>query len=174
LTKDDLKSLRLTDHIEAPGGLHILRWRQYVDGIPALDNELKVIVTQDGRIVAVLGSPQHNLRADTTPDLTAQQALEAFIASLGDPPRAIGVSSVAHGPQRRTVFTTGDTAELAIFGEGIAARLVWHITYQAGAAGWYDAAVDADMVITAPDDNPSYATASGEGSGGRRPVPACW
>jgi hypothetical protein len=124
--------------------------------------------------VAVLGSPQHNLRADTTPDLTAQQALEAFIASLGDPPRAIGGSSVAHGPQRRTVFTTGDTAELAIFGEGIAARLVWHITYQAGAAGWYDAAVDADMVITAPDDNPSYATASGEGSGGRRPVPACW
>jgi hypothetical protein len=41
LTKDDLKSLRLTDHIEAPGGLHILRWRQYVDGIPALDNELQ-------------------------------------------------------------------------------------------------------------------------------------
>lgn len=55
--------------VETFSGIRQVRWPQEVDGIAVADAELRVNVTDDGRVLSVLGSPSSDLPADTTPRL---------------------------------------------------------------------------------------------------------
>ncbi|MDA0183951.1 M36 family metallopeptidase [Solirubrobacter phytolaccae] len=55
--------------VETFAGIRQVRWPQAVDGIEAADAELRVNVTDDGRVLSVLGSPSSDLPTDTTPRL---------------------------------------------------------------------------------------------------------
>ena len=60
-----------------------MRWRQAVDGIAAADSELRVNLDDDGRVLNVLGSPASGLDADTTPILTAGEAVRVVQDDAG-------------------------------------------------------------------------------------------
>jgi hypothetical protein len=120
------------DTLQAPtsatvGGVTMLRWRQAVDGIPAADSELRVNVTRDGRVLSVLGSPASGLSADTTPALTAGEAVRAVQDDVGvyrSLPRAnvasVAINGLAVGPDR-LAGTTDGAGNFAI--ESVPARI---------------------------------------------------
>jgi extracellular elastinolytic metalloproteinase len=142
LTVSDLAAMRLGDR-STTGGVTHLRWRQEFRGIPAFDNELRVNVDGDGRVVNVLGSPRHDLSvASVTPRLSAADALAALARNVGVPARA-GVTAGPSGARAETRFSSGDRARLVLFGDVGAVRLAWHLTYDAAPGAWYDAVVDA-------------------------------
>lgn len=68
LSAADLETLG-DAQVETFAGIRQVRWRQQVDGIETADTELRVSVTDDGRVLSVLGSPSSDLPADTTPRL---------------------------------------------------------------------------------------------------------
>jgi hypothetical protein len=144
LDSGDLQQLQAAGGETSPDGVTHLRWRQTWQGIPAYDNELRVNVARDGRVVSVLGSPQHALAAQTTgPTITAAAALQALMDNVGVR-RQVTVVRSAGGPQQPTTFADGDRASLVLFGMGPGvARLAWHVTYRATSRAWYDAVVDA-------------------------------
>jgi hypothetical protein len=143
LTTADLGTLRLAERDTANGITH-LRWRQEADGIPAFDNELRVNVDSDGRVINVLGSPRHALSVgSTTPKLSAADAQAALARNVGSSRRP-AVTGAPAGPRRETEFSTGDRARLVLFGDVDAVRLAWHLTFKAAPDAWYDAVVDAD------------------------------
>ena len=144
LTAGDLGSLRLASRSTTPGGVEVVRWRQYADGIPALDSELRVNVLPDGRVLSVIGAPQHALALPDGPQprLDAAAALRRLMEDVGARRRLAVVSGPA-GARRETVFEGGDRARLVVFGEGTRARLAWQLTYRASPGAWYDAVVDA-------------------------------
>jgi hypothetical protein len=144
LDASDLQQLQPAGSTTSPDGVTHLRWRQSWDGIPAFDNELRVNVARDGRVVNVLGSPQHGLSVDGgVPAISATAALQALMDNVGLR-RPIVVNRSAGGPQQSTTFAGGDRASLVLFGTGPGvARLAWHLTYHASSRAWYDAVVDA-------------------------------
>ena len=142
LSDGDLAGLRLADRHTARGVTH-LRWQQVVRGIPAYDNDLRVNVDGDGRVINVLGTPRHGLSVDSvSPALSAARALDALQRNVGVS-RDVRVTSTASNARRTTRFSTGDMARLVLFGDVRSVRLAWHLTYDAGPAAWYDAVVDA-------------------------------
>jgi hypothetical protein len=138
----DVSTLHLADRVKA-GGVTYLRWRQEVQGIPALDNALTAAVDGDGRVVNIAGAPRHDLAgAPVTPTLSAAQARDAVARDAGvDHPAT--VTDGPTGPRRETTFSTGDRAALVLFGGAGDVRLAWQVTYRASSAAWYDAVVDA-------------------------------
>src|SRR4051794_27758656 len=66
LTAADFDALSAPDLADLPGGLTSVRWRQEVDGIPSADSALQVNVAADGRVLNVLGAPDHALDVPTT------------------------------------------------------------------------------------------------------------
>jgi extracellular elastinolytic metalloproteinase len=142
LTTADLATLRLAER-DSAGGVTHLRWRQEVDGIPAFDNELRVNVAADGRVINVLGAPRHALSvASTTPRLSAAEAMAAVAQNVGSS-RRTAVTAGPTGARRATEFSSGDRARLVLFGDVNAVRLSWHLTFKAAPDAWYDAVVDA-------------------------------
>jgi len=142
LTASDLAGMQLADRTTVAGVTH-LRWRQEVRGIPAFDNELRVNVDRDGRVLNVVGSPRHDLSvASVTPRLSAAQALDALAGNVGVPSRAT-VTAGPSGARAETRFSTGDRARLVLFGDVGTVRLAWHLTYNATSNANYDAVVDA-------------------------------
>jgi extracellular elastinolytic metalloproteinase len=142
LSEGDLTGLRLAARHTARGVTH-LRWQQVVRGVPAYDNDLRVNVDGDGRVINVLGTPRHALSVDSvTPALSAGRALEALQRNVGIA-RAVRVTSTSSNARRTTRFSTGDMARLVLFGDVRTVRLAWHLTYDAGPTEWYDAVVDA-------------------------------
>ena len=105
-----------------------------MDGIAAADSELRVNLDDDGRVLNVLGSPASGLDADTTPALTAGEAVRVVQDDVGvyrALPRASGTRSVT--------YADGTTAALALY----TGRLAWRVTYRAGVDAVYDVMVDA-------------------------------
>ncbi|HEX6026779.1 MAG TPA: M36 family metallopeptidase, partial [Solirubrobacter sp.] len=138
LTASDLETLEEPETSTA-GGITQVRWRQAVDGIPAADAELRVNLTRDGRVLNVLGSPVPDLDPDTTPAITAGEAVRAVQDAAGAHrplPRDRGPS----GPTRATSYVDGSDAALALF-EG---RLAWRVMLHASSREVYDAFVDAE------------------------------
>src|SRR5215207_1724374 len=83
LSEGDLTGLRPADRYTARGVTH-LRWQQVVRGVPAYDNDLRVNVDGDGRVINVLGTPRHALSVDSVrPALSAAAALEALQRNVG-------------------------------------------------------------------------------------------
>ena len=143
LTDSDFAALALADRIRA-GGITHLRWRQEYRGIPAFDNELRVAVDGDGRVVNVLGAPRHALSVrSVTPRLSAAEALAALQRNVGVS-RSVNVVAGPTGARAETRFSTGDRARLVLFGDVRTVRLAWHLSYDAPPDAWYDAVVDAD------------------------------
>jgi hypothetical protein len=129
----DLDTL-LPPETETVAGVTTVRWRQAVDGVVAADSELRVNLDADGRVLNVLGAPAPDLDADTTPALTAGEAVRVVQDDAG-----------VHRPLTRTrggrsvAYDDGTTAALALY----TGRLVWRVLYQAGADAVYDVMVDA-------------------------------
>jgi hypothetical protein len=142
LAAGDLSTLRLADR-STVGGVTHLRWRQEYRGIPAYDNELRVNVDGDGRVINVLGAPRHALSVDSvSPRLSAADALAALARNVGSTRRA-AVTSGPTGARGDTRFDTGDRARLVLFGDVRSVRLAWHLTLRAASNAVYDAVVDA-------------------------------
>ena len=117
-----------------------MRWRQAVDGIETADSELRVNVTDDGRVLNVLGSPSLGLDAghDAAAHARARRSARsrtrsACTASL---PRDSGPA----GADARDVVRRRPDAELTIFAE----RLAYRVTYARRRDEIYDAIIDAD------------------------------
>jgi hypothetical protein len=143
LSAADLTGLRLDDRTTAGGVTH-LRWRQEVGGVPAFDNELRVNVDADGRVINVLGAPRHDLSVpSTTPSISAAAALAALARNVGSSRRP-AVTSAPAGARHDTRFSTGDRARLVLFGDVRNVRLAWHLTFDAAPDAMYDAVVDAE------------------------------
>src|SRR4051812_15044410 len=121
------------------GGVTMLRWGQAVDGIPAADAELRVNVTADGRVLSVLGAPADRLPADTTPSLSAGEAVRAVQDDVGTFRSLLRARGPA-GATRRTTYDDGTTAALAL----LRGRLSWRVTYRASSAEVWDMFVDGE------------------------------
>jgi extracellular elastinolytic metalloproteinase len=133
----DLDALR-PPAVSTGGTITTVRWRQAVDGIPAADSELRVNLAPDGRVLNVVGDPAHDLDANTTPAVTAGEAVRAVQGAVG----VFRSAPPARGPRgatRATAYADGTTAELALDDR----RLVWRVTYRASSSAVYDAFVDA-------------------------------
>ena len=124
--------------VTSAGEITQVRWSQAVDGIPAVDSELRVNLASDGRILNVLGEPAHDLDADTTPRVDAGQAVRAVQDSVGAH-RAVPRDRGPSGATRAMTYADGTTAALAL-DDG---RLMWRVTYRASSTAVYDAFVDA-------------------------------
>jgi extracellular elastinolytic metalloproteinase len=143
LDRGDLGSLRLSGRKGIPGGATQVTYRQYADGIPALDSGLEVTLDEAGRAIAVTGAPQPGLAlATTTPALSATRAMRALMDDVGAH-HALAVASGPSGPTRATTFDSGEAAALVAFGEGTGARLAWQLDLRAGPGEHYTAVVDA-------------------------------
>ena len=117
------------------GRITTVRWRQAVDGIAAADSELRVNLDDDGRVLNVLGSPASGLDADTTPTLTAGEAVRVVQDDVG----VYRVAAARERGTRSVTYADGTTAELALY----TGRLAWRVTYRAGDDAVYDVIVDA-------------------------------
>ena len=95
-------------------------------------------VTDDGRILNVLGSPASDLDPDTTPSLTPGEAVRSVQEAVRIY-RALPRDSGPAGATRATEYADGTDAELTLFN----ARLAWRVMYHASSSEVYDAFVDA-------------------------------
>ena len=138
LTEADLDDAASRPRRRRADGVTEVRWRQAVDGIPAADSELRVNVTDDGRVLNVLGSPAPDLDPDTTPSLTPGEAVRAVQEDVGVY-RALPRDSGPAGATRATEYADGSEAELTLFKGGLA----WRVLYYASSTEVYDAFVDA-------------------------------
>jgi extracellular elastinolytic metalloproteinase len=119
-------------------GVSTVTWRPTIDGIPAGDHELRVNVAGD-RVLGVPDEPLAEAGVDTTPVLTAGEAVRAAQDAVGvhrPLPRTKGPA----GATRATAYDDGTTAALALWGD----RLAWRVTYRAAADAVWDVVVDAD------------------------------
>src|SRR6187200_3510438 len=56
----DIATLRLARRTTV-GGVTYLRWRQEAGGVPLLDNDLRMGVDADGRVITLAGAPRAGL-----------------------------------------------------------------------------------------------------------------
>ena len=129
--------------VDGAKGLAVLHFRQADRGVPAFDNEVRVVLDRYNRVLAVGGSPLADPSvASVDPKLSASEALRALQRDVGVQ-QAIDVSSGPSGATRATRFGGVDRARLVLFGTASGARLAWHVQYQATSVALYDAVVDA-------------------------------
>jgi hypothetical protein len=120
------------------GNVTSVRFRQAVDGIPSADGEVRVNLAPDGSVLDVIGDPVADLDANTTPLVTAGEAVRSVQAATGGF-HATTVDKVAKGATRATTYSDGSEAELSLDGR----RLVWRVTYRESSTAVWDAFVDA-------------------------------
>ncbi|WP_053226973.1 M36 family metallopeptidase [Solirubrobacter soli] len=120
------------------GNVTSVRYRQAVDGIPTADSEVRVDLAPDGSVLDVGGDPVPDLAANTTPLVTAGEAVRAVQAATGSF-HATPIDKVAKGATRATTYGDGSEAELALDDR----RLVWRVTYRESSTAVWDAFVDA-------------------------------
>jgi hypothetical protein len=144
IQRADLARLRLVRNYTDVGGTHHLGWAQTYRGIPAFDNELRVNVTSDGRLINVFGSLVPDLSvASTLPRLTAAEAVAAALRDAGGAIVPLQVSERRDNTVRHTRFVGGNTAELVLFGDARGARLAWQVRAQASSIADYIYVIDA-------------------------------
>ena len=100
--------------VTTAGTITEVRWRQGVGNVTAADSELRVNVAKDGRVISVLGAPASDLPADTTPQVSAQQAVKSA--------------------------TDATKPQLTFYAQ----RLAWRFTDTASDDAVYDTTVDAE------------------------------
>jgi hypothetical protein len=146
LDAGDIASLRLTrNYTDVHGTTHLV-WAQVFDGIQALDNGVYANVSEDGRLINVMGSPVPDLGVRTTqPDVSARGALSTALGNAGVPSRRVPAQRGTHGPDSLTNFAGGtDDARLVLFTEGPGVtKLAWRVTAEASSTELYDYVIDA-------------------------------
>jgi Zn-dependent metalloprotease len=120
--------------VTTSGNVRQVRWRQTVEGIAAADSGLQVNVAADGRVLSVLGAPARTLPSDTTPGLTAGEAVRAVQDDVG-----VYRPLVKRKGVRSVDYDDGTNAELTLFAQ----KLAWRVTYRASSQAVYDVMVDA-------------------------------
>ena len=139
----DLATFEPQPPLRGTGGLLVARFAQSVDGIPTLDNVLKVGVDAEGRVLNVTGSPNPDLfEVDTTPTVSATDALLAAMANTGVQ-RPPAIRSGPSGVRQTTTFDQDDRARLVLFGDVGVTRLAWRVLLHATRDATYDVIVDA-------------------------------
>ena len=130
------------------GGVTTLRWRRSAGGIPAADAELRVNVGAGGRVLNAIDTLGRPAQVDTTPALSAGEAVRAVQAAAGayrPLPRVGGPK----GARQATTYADGTAARLSLYRD----RLAWRVTYRASSREVYDAFVDADTGKVVRRDN---------------------
>lgn len=143
LSEVDIAALELVRRYRSPDGVTHLVWAQSHDGIPLLDNDLRANVTDDGRLLNVMGSPRASTRPPTTePGIGPADALA----------RAFGDNRIAFRPQqdgrsrgaeRVTRFRGGHSASLVLWGDGRGLRLAWRVNANVSSSQRYEYVIDA-------------------------------
>ncbi|MGH9658126.1 MAG: M36 family metallopeptidase, partial [Bryobacteraceae bacterium] len=139
-------SLRL-DRRVADRGAATLHYVQTHNGVPVFHGDVKVAVDAAGQVVhTAYGDVIANLNLDTTPRLTAEEAVRAAFGFAGvTGPTAL--EALATGNRFRNPFgesLTPLSADLAIFPMQPSPRLAWRILLELDAARWYELLVDAE------------------------------
>jgi hypothetical protein len=139
----DLQHLRLLRNMRAPDGSTTLIWAQAYKGIPSLDTTLRATVDRYGRLVQVGGSPLPDLKAPTTPVLSAVDALQTALDSVKSKLPLPAIVQQATGARLDTLFAGGNEARLILFNTGGAVRLGWQVWAKTAPDQVWDTIVDA-------------------------------
>jgi extracellular elastinolytic metalloproteinase len=141
LDAGDLTALELVRHYTA-GGIEQLAWAQTYEGIPAIDTSLTANLTEDGRLINLLGGPRPDLAVSSIEPAVGATAAYASAARALDG-RSSRASGRGAGPEQATEFANGDTATLVIYEGRVAPRLGWRLLVHVDDLHVYDAVVDA-------------------------------
>ena len=140
---------------------HEVRWRQAVDGIPAVDSELRVNLDR------ATAHPERARRARARPRRRHHAARWTRARRCARCRTRVGVYRAVPrdrgpaGATRATTYADGTTAELAL-DDG---RLTWRVTYRASSTAVYDAFVDARTGHVRPTREPGQVRRAGARSG---------
>jgi hypothetical protein len=123
LTSADIGGLQVVREYTDIAGLTHIQWRQWHDGLPVVDADLRADLTSDGRIIDIQGAPLADFGSvSLKPAIAARRAVQS--ASAG-------------------VRVTQSTSQLAYAPVRGGARLVYRVTGAAGANEEFVATVDA-------------------------------
>lgn len=144
LAETDLDALRLAARYASHDGVTHLTWLQTSRGVAAYDSTLSAHVTRRGCILNLSGAAVPGLTVESAdPRLTAGAALGAARrdagAGLSTSPRA----RQAPGAERRTTFTSGESARLVVVGDRDGDRLAWRVQVRGAGPYVWDTVVDA-------------------------------
>jgi hypothetical protein len=165
-------ALKLRQNYRDISGTHHLSFEQTVGGVAVFGNGVKVNVTEDGKLISVLGSPLASLPATTgTAALTADQARAAAVADVYGTSKA-KVTKRATDATRTTTFSDQGNAKLVMFQTATGAKLAWQtVSVDEGYIHVIDAQTGAVLFrqSTSASDNASvYPNYPGAPVGGSR------
>lgn len=158
LTVQDIDSLRVTNSYQSSGSkvTHIY-FQQVVNDLPVVNSNLNINIAKNGEVINVGSSILPNVRANTpapNPQLSAVQALNAIVASLGwtyeGTPQVLSVNS--NSPSQETVISSAGISMAAEIPASLryvprndgSVELAWLLNIQTtDSNSWYDAAVSA-------------------------------
>jgi extracellular elastinolytic metalloproteinase len=141
LDRDDIDSLRVKRRATTRRGLTRIEWEQVHHGIPAFDNVIRANVSR-GRLVNVSGAPEPDLSVPSTkPRLTAPDAVEAALRSVGVRRQLRALRRAREGT---VLVSGGNRAKLVLFVGPDRTRLAWSTIARADEEGVYRAVVDAN------------------------------
>ena len=142
LDEKSIASLELTrDYVDVDGTHHLFFTEKATGGIPVFGNGLKANVTQDGRLINVLGSPVANPTLSSTSPETS--ATIAVTSARRDVDATVPPVRVLPGSTAKTlVFSNGDRASLVAFQGVDGLRVSWQTIVSAGSVA-YQHVIDA-------------------------------
>jgi extracellular elastinolytic metalloproteinase len=148
LRSSDLRTLRFRGDYVDTIGVHHLSWSQSVRGVPVFGNGLEIMVTRDGHVLSVRGSPVSGLgrlaaRAPSTWRVTATSARAAAARNVGGRAADVTVARSRGGAARVTTWANHDYAERVWFLTSRGLRPAWSTYVQSGPGASYQHVVDA-------------------------------
>ncbi len=147
LTSADLRTFRLANDYVDVEGTHHLSWTQTVRGVQVFGNGLRAHVSDEGRLIAVQGSPVGDLAGlaagiPTEPATSAASARSGAAEDVGGSADEDAAERTADGVVTR--WANGDQATLSWFLTPQGLRLGWSTYTDAGDGLVYTHVVDAD------------------------------
>jgi hypothetical protein len=144
LDAGDLAALGTPKQVTTPSGIRIVSWAQQYRGIPVVGAGLRANVAAGGQLLSVSGGPLPDTSvAETTPTISAQQALSRARRDAGATGAAPQMKRSLSGPRRATVFRDDSTASLVVYPGRDRNRLAWSVTAKVDSTHIYSYLLDA-------------------------------
>ena len=158
LTVQDIDSLKVTNNYQSSGSktTHIY-FQQMVNGLPVVNSNININIAKNGEVINVGSSILPSVGATTpapNPQLSAIQALDAMVASLGwtyeGTPQVLSTKPLS--PSQETVISSAGISMAAEIPASLRyvprndgnVELAWLLNIQTtDSSSWYDAAVSA-------------------------------
>ena len=144
LDAGELAALGTPKQVTTPSGIRIVSWPQRYRGIPVVGAGLRANVAAGGQLLSVGGGPLPDTSVpDTTPALSAQQALARARRDAGATGATPRPERSATGPRRATTFRDDSTASLVVYPARTGNRLAWSVTAKVDSTHVYSYLLDA-------------------------------